>query len=105
MSTTQDLMELPAQYDPGQTEGAIYQRWVEAGIFSADEKRSRRNGGDRDPFVIVMPPPNVTAVLPMGRGLKNTPPGVLVPWRRMVGGETLWGPATHHAPNAPPKNR
>src|SRR5258705_11181839 len=86
MSTTQDLMELPAQYDPGQTERAIYQRWVEAGIFSADEKRSRRNGGDRDPFVIVMPPPNVTAVLHMGHGLNNTPQGLVVRGPRMVGG-------------------
>src|SRR5258705_8956691 len=97
MSTTQDLMELPAQYDPGQTERAIYQRWVEAGIFSADEKRSRRNGGDRDPFVIVMPPPNVTAVLHMGHGLNNTVQDVLVRWRRMVGDETLWVPGTDHA--------
>src|SRR5258705_12105878 len=103
MSTTQDLMELPAQYDPGQTERAIYQRWVEAGIFSADEKRSRRNGGDRDPFVIVMPPPNVTAVLHMGDGLNNTVPGGLVRRRRMVGGETLWVSGTDHAGIAPPK--
>jgi valyl-tRNA synthetase len=96
MSTTQE-MELPAQYDPGQTERAIYERWVEAGIFSADEKRSRRNGGDRDPFVIVMPPPNVTAVLHMGHGLNNTVQDVLVRWRRMVGDEALWVPGTDHA--------
>ncbi len=97
MSTTQDLHDLPAQYDPGQTERAIYERWVEAGIFSADEKRSRRNGGDRDPFVIVMPPPNVTAVLHMGHGLNNTVQDVLVRWRRMVGDEALWVPGTDHA--------
>src|SRR3954469_4811263 len=66
MSTTQELSELPAQYDPGSTERAIYERWIEAGVFSADEKRSRRNGGDRDPFVVIMPPPNVTAALHMG---------------------------------------
>ena len=96
MSTTQE-MELPAQYDPGQTERAIYERWVEAGIFSADEKRSRRNGGDREPFVIVMPPPNVTAVLHMGHGLNNTVQDVLVRWRRMVGDEALWVPGTDHA--------
>jgi valyl-tRNA synthetase len=97
MSTTQELHDLPAQYDPGQTERAIYERWVEAGIFSADEKRSRRNGGDRDPFVIVMPPPNVTAVLHMGHGLNNTVQDVLVRWRRMVGDEALWVPGTDHA--------
>ncbi|MFL5529350.1 MAG: class I tRNA ligase family protein, partial [Gemmatimonadaceae bacterium] len=72
MTTAQEMRELPTQYNPGETERAIYERWIDAGIFSADEKRSRRNGGDRDPFVIVMPPPNVTAVLHMGHGLNNT---------------------------------
>jgi valyl-tRNA synthetase len=97
MSTTQELHDLPAQYDPGQTERATYERWVEAGIFSADEKRSRRNGGDRDPFVIVMPPPNVTSVLHMGHGLNNTVQDVIIRWRRMVGDEALWVPGTDHA--------
>jgi valyl-tRNA synthetase len=97
MSTTQELSELPAQYDPGSTERAIYERWIEAGVFSADEKRSRRNGGDRDPFVVIMPPPNVTAALHMGHGLNNTVQDVIVRWRRMVGDETLWLPGTDHA--------
>jgi len=97
MSTTQQLHDLPSQYDPGQTERAVYQRWIDAGIFAADEKRSRRNGGDRDPFVIVMPPPNVTAVLHMGHGLNNTVQDVIIRWRRMVGDETLWVPGTDHA--------
>ncbi|HMH85828.1 MAG TPA: valine--tRNA ligase [Gemmatimonadaceae bacterium] len=97
MSTTQELHDLPAQYDPGQTERAIYERWIDAGIFSADEKRSRRNGGDRDPFVIIMPPPNVTAALHMGHGLNNTVQDVIIRWRRMVGDEALWVPGTDHA--------
>ncbi|MDB4870224.1 MAG: Valyl-tRNA synthetase [Gemmatimonadales bacterium] len=97
MSTTQELHELPAQYDPGQTERAIYERWVEAGVFSADEKRSKRNGGDRDPFVVIMPPPNVTSVLHMGHGLNNTVQDVIVRWRRMAGDEALWVPGTDHA--------
>src|SRR5512132_1663479 len=97
MSTTQELRDLPTQYVPGQTERAVYERWIEAGIFFADEKRSRRNGGDRDPFVIVMPPPNVTAVLHMGHGLNNTVQDVIIRWRRMVGDETLWVPGTDHA--------
>ena len=97
MSTTQELHELPAQYNPGQTERAIYERWVEAGIFAADEKRSRRNGGDRDPFVIIMPPPNVTSVLHMGHGLNNTVQDVVIRWRRMAGDEALWVPGTDHA--------
>jgi valyl-tRNA synthetase len=97
MSTTHELSALPAQYDPSQTERGIYERWIEAGIFSADERRSRRNGGDRDPFVVIMPPPNVTAVLHMGHGLNNTVQDVIVRWRRMVGDETLWVPGTDHA--------
>src|SRR5438093_4246875 len=97
MSTTQELHELPAQYNPSQTERAVYERWIEAGIFSADEKRSRRVGGDRDPFVIVMPPPNVTAVLHMGHGLDNAVQDVLIRWRRMAGDEALWVPGTDHA--------
>jgi len=97
MSTTQELHDLPAQYDPGQTERAIYERWIDAGIFSGDEKRSRRNGGDRDPFVIVMPPPNVTSVLHMGHGLNNTVQDVIIRWRRMIGDEALWVPGTDHA--------
>jgi valyl-tRNA synthetase len=97
MSTTQELHELPAQYDPGQTERAVYERWVEAGVFSAEEKRSRRNGGNRDPFVVIMPPPNVTSVLHMGHGLNNTVQDVIVRWRRMAGDEALWVPGTDHA--------
>ena len=97
MSTTQELRELPSQYEPGQVERAIYERWIDAGIFAADEKRSRRNGGDRDPFVIIMPPPNVTAALHMGHGLNNTVQDVIIRWRRMVGDETLWVPGTDHA--------
>jgi valyl-tRNA synthetase len=97
MSTTEQLHDLPAQYDPGLTERAIYERWVQADVFSADEKRSKRNGGDRDPFVIIMPPPNVTAVLHMGHGLNNTVQDVIVRWRRMAGDETLWLPGTDHA--------
>src|SRR2546423_2749388 len=97
MSTTEQMRELPSQYNPGETERAIYERWIEAGIFAADEKRSRRNGGDRDPFVVIMPPPNVTAALHMGHGLNNSVQDVIVRWRRMVGDETLWVPGTDHA--------
>src|ERR1700712_4636241 len=97
MSTTEQLQDLPAHYDPGQTERAFYERWVEAGVFSAEEKSSRRNGGDRDPFVVIMPPPNVTSVLHMGHGLNNTVQDVIVRWRRMAGDETLWLPGTDHA--------
>jgi valyl-tRNA synthetase len=53
--------------------------------------------GGRDPFVIVIPPPNVTAVLHMGHGLNNTIQDVLIRWRRMQGRASLWVPGTDHA--------
>ena len=92
-----DTTELPPQYDPSATEPAIYQRWLESGAFTAQASRSAPAGGDRDPFVIVMPPPNVTGVLHMGHGLNNTVQDVLVRWRRMAGDEALWVPGTDHA--------
>jgi valyl-tRNA synthetase len=64
--------ELPPQYDPAAHEPEIYRRWREAGVFTAHAERSERAGGDRTPFTIVIPPPNVTAVLHMGHGLNNT---------------------------------
>jgi valyl-tRNA synthetase len=89
--------ELSSTYDPAALEEGIYRRWIEAGAFTADAARSVRAGGDRAPFVIVMPPPNVTAVLHMGHGLNNTVQDVIVRWRRMKGDETLWLPGTDHA--------
>ncbi len=89
--------ELPPQYDPAAHEPAVYQRWKSAGVFTARAERSERIGGDRAPFTIVIPPPNVTAVLHMGHGLNNTVQDVLVRWRRMAGDETLWVPGTDHA--------
>ena len=89
--------ELPAQYDPASTESAIYERWLQAGCFTADAERSKRTGGDRDPFTIVLPPPNVTAILHVGHGLNATVQDVLVRWARMKGLETLWLPGTDHA--------
>src|ERR671916_127416 len=89
--------ELPPQYDAAGTERALYERWQQAGIFTARAERSRRAGGDREPFTIVIPPPNVTAVLHMGHGLNNTVQDVIVRWRRMAGDEALWLPGTDHA--------
>ncbi len=89
--------ELSPQYDAASHEPALYQRWVEAGVFTAHAERSARLGGDRPPFVIVIPPPNVTAVLHMGHGLNATVQDVIVRWRRMAGDEALWLPGTDHA--------
>ena len=68
----------------------------ETGLFRADASRVA-GGNARQPFVITMPPPNVTAVLHMGHGLNNTVQDVLIRWRRMSGDEALWVPGTDHA--------
>jgi valyl-tRNA synthetase len=91
------LTEIPAQYDPAATEREWYQRWLAADAFTPVAARSMRVGGDRTPFTIVMPPPNVTAVLHVGHGLNNTVQDVIARWRRMSGDETLWLPGTDHA--------
>src|SRR5215203_5474669 len=97
---------LSAQYDPAATEPAIYTRWEQAGCFTADASRVHRTRDDepqpadrdpRDPYTLVMPPPNVTAILHVGHGLNNTVQDVLVRWGRMKGRETLWVPGTDHA--------
>ncbi len=87
----------PATYDPASSEPDIYWRWLEAGCFTADAARSPRVGGDREPYSVVMPPPNVTAILHVGHGLNNAVQDVLVRWARMKGRETLWVPGTDHA--------
>jgi valyl-tRNA synthetase len=84
---------LAPQYNPAAIESELYRRWEEIGIFRAD-------GSARDhapTYVIVMPPPNVTAVLHMGHGLNNTIQDVLVRFERMRGKNVLWLPGTDHA--------
>ena len=96
-SPTSPLLELAPQYDPRSIEADIYARWMATRAFEANAARSRRVGGSRDPFTIVIPPPNVTAVLHMGHGLDDTVQDVLIRWRRMAGDEALWVPGTDHA--------
>jgi len=85
------MTELPPQFDPAAIEADIYRRWLDAGVFTADP-----NSG-REPYVIVIPPPNVTAVLHMGHGLNNTLQDVLIRFERMRGREACWLPGTDHA--------
>jgi valyl-tRNA synthetase len=97
MATPTEMAPLPERFDPGSAEPALYAAWDAAGVHTANATHSKHNGGDRDPFVIVIPPPNVTAVLHMGHGLNNAVQDVLVRWRRMSGDEALWVPGTDHA--------
>ena len=89
--------DLPTHFDFATAERALGEAWDRAGIFHADPARTTRARGDRDPFTILIPPPNVTAVLHVGHGLNNTVQDVLARWRRMAGDETLWLPGTDHA--------
>jgi valyl-tRNA synthetase len=88
---------IPETARPVITDAEIYDRWMASGGFTAHARRSRRVGGDKDPFVIVMPPPNVTAVLHVGHSLGAVVQDVLIRWRRMVGDDALWVPGTDHA--------
>jgi valyl-tRNA synthetase len=91
-STPVALDELPATYDAAATEGPLTARWLADGLYTPSG-----SDGALSPFTIVMPPPNVTAVLHVGHGLNNTVQDVLVRWRRMAGDSTLWMPGTDHA--------
>ena len=86
---------LPPRLDPKTIEGPLYQEWSERGYFHAKPEAVLAEG--HDPFVIVIPPPNVTAVLHMGHGLNATIQDVLTRWRRMQGRAALWVPGTDHA--------
>ncbi len=91
--TTPDPNSLPSNYDFAATEAEWYSRWSEHGVFTASAARAAQ----REPFVIVLPPPNVTAVLHVGHGLNSTVQDLLIRWRRMAGDEALWVPGTDHA--------
>jgi valyl-tRNA synthetase len=91
--TSPDQNPLPPNHDAATAQATWYPRWTEHGVFTASAARA----ADHEPFVIVMPPPNVTAVLHVGHGLNNTVQDVLVRWRRMAGDVALFLPGTDHA--------
>jgi valyl-tRNA synthetase len=83
--------ELPKQYDPKEAQQRWLAFWNDHGYFHS------RPDPNRDPFTIVIPPPNVTGALHMGHALNNTLQDVLIRWRRMQGRNALWVPGTDHA--------
>ncbi|HEX3865798.1 MAG TPA: class I tRNA ligase family protein, partial [Gemmatimonadaceae bacterium] len=91
------MSELSDRYDFATSDPAIYRQWIDAGCFSAAVADSSRSGGSLDPYTIVMPPPNVTAILHVGHGLNNTIQDVIIRWARMRGANALWVPGTDHA--------
>ncbi|MGH7532081.1 MAG: valine--tRNA ligase, partial [Gemmatimonadales bacterium] len=87
------MTDLSTQYSPEGIEARLYGEWTDAGIFAPTRHSPRATS----PYVVMMPPPNVTAQLHMGHGLNNTIQDVLVRTARMQGRETLWLPGTDHA--------
>ena len=87
--------DLPSRLDARAIEPPLYREWLERGWFHVPASAVLADG--RDPYVIVIPPPNVTAVLHMGHGLNNTVQDVLIRWRRMQGRAAEWLPGTDHA--------
>lgn len=83
-------MEIPKKYDPQLVEDKWYQYWIDKGYFSSKPD-------NREPYTIVIPPPNVTGILHMGHMLNNTLQDVLIRRARMLGKNACWVPGTDHA--------
>ena len=83
--------DLPTQYAPAEVEGKLYERWVARGYFEADSK------SDKQPYTIVIPPPNVTGSLHLGHAFQHTLMDALTRRKRMQGYEALWLPGMDHA--------
>lgn len=83
-------MEIASKYNPAEVEGKWYQYWLDNGYF-----KSKPDG--REPYTIVIPPPNVTGVLHMGHMLNNTIQDILIRRARMQGKNACWVPGTDHA--------
>ena len=83
-------MDIPAKYDPAGTEDKWYSYWLSNKLFHSEPDQ-------REPYTIVIPPPNVTGVLHMGHMLNNTIQDVLVRRARMLGKNACWVPGTDHA--------
>ena len=83
--------ELAKQYNPADVEDRIYESWVNNNCFGAKPDESK------EPFTVVIPPPNVTGQLHMGHALDETLQDILVRYKRMAGYNALWIPGTDHA--------
>ncbi len=83
-------MEIPKKYEPGKAEEKWYDHWQKQNYFHSEPD-------DREPYTVVIPPPNVTGVLHMGHMLNNTIQDVLVRRARMQGKNACWVPGTDHA--------
>ena len=88
------LDQIPKAYEPQAMEQRLYRWWEENGYF---KPRARRRIQRRTPFVISMPPPNVTGALHLGHALTATLEDIMIRYHRMHGDATLWVPGEDHA--------
>ncbi len=91
MTQTANRRDIPKAYDPKAVEQRIYEMWLQGGYFTPQIDRAKK------PFVIIMPPPNVTGELHMGHALTAALQDLMVRWHRMRGEPTLYLPGTDHA--------
>ena len=91
MADTTTELQLSAAFDPKRVEQGLYDRWDAAGYFAPDDRH------DRKPFVVVMPPPNVTGELHLGHALFVTLQDIMTRRHRMLGDPSLWLPGADHA--------
>ena len=84
------IMEIPSKYDPSAVEDKWYKYWMEQKFFHSEPD-------EREPYTIVIPPPNVTGVLHMGHMLNNTIQDIMIRRARMQGKNACWVPGTDHA--------
>lgn len=85
------MADMEKVYDPKQVEARLYENWEQKGYFHAEPNP------EKEPFSIVMPPPNITGQLHMGHAMDNTMQDIMARFKRMQGYETLWLPGTDHA--------
>jgi valyl-tRNA synthetase len=86
-------MDFPKRYNPEESEEKTYELWTKSGFLNPDNLPGER----KEPYSIVVPPPNVTGELHMGHALNATIQDTLIRWKRMKGFKTLWLPGTDHA--------
>src|SRR2546426_474816 len=91
MADTVRNEEMAKAYDPSKVEGPLYEMWLKGGYFRA------YIDPEKEPFCIIMPPPNVTGELHLGHALTATIEDCLIRWHRMLGDPTLWLPGVDHA--------
>ncbi len=84
-------MEVPKRFEPAAVEKRWREFWLKSGVFAPKQEAGK------DPYCIVIPPPNITGRLHAGHALNATLQDILIRWRRMQGRDTLWLPGTDHA--------